>query len=136
VLGYRLYHPSEVKESQVAQLQSFKAELFKALSHPTRIRILELLREGEKSVGELQLALGIEGSTVSQQLAILRMKNLVGTRRAGTVVYYRLNDPQINQLLDAARNVFEAHVIQLRSMTEEGTVGSGPVVQEQSATAR
>jgi DNA-binding transcriptional ArsR family regulator len=135
VLGYRLNHPSEVKKSQVAQLQSFKAELFKALSHPTRIRILELLREGEKSVGELQLALGIEGSTVSQQLAILRMKNLVGTRRAGTVVYYRLNDPQINQLLDAARNVFEAHVIQLRSMTEEGTVGSGSAVQEQSATA-
>lgn len=102
----------------MAQLQSFKAELFKALSHPTRIRILELLREGEKSVGELQLQLGAEGSTVSQQLAILRMKNLVETRRVGTVIYYRLIDPQINHLLDAARSIFEAHVVQLQSMTE------------------
>ncbi|HET7421493.1 MAG TPA: metalloregulator ArsR/SmtB family transcription factor [Candidatus Dormibacteraeota bacterium] len=103
----------------MAQLQSFKAELFKALSHPTRIRILELLREGEKSVSQLQLALGVEGSTASQQLAILRMKNLVDTRRAGTAIYYRLRDPQINDLLDAARRIFEAHVIQLQSLTEE-----------------
>jgi DNA-binding transcriptional ArsR family regulator len=112
----------------VAQLQSFKAELFKALSHPTRIRILELLREGETSVGRLQIELGAEGSTVSQQLAILRMKNLVETRRAGTVIHYRLRDPQINHLLDAARRIFEAHVIELQSMTEPGAAGfrSGP----------
>lgn len=101
----------------MAQLQSFKAELFKALSHPTRIRILELLRSGEQSVSQLQLGLGPEGSTVSQQLAILRMKNLVDTRRAGNAIYYRLRDPQINDLLDAARRIFEAHVIQLQSLT-------------------
>ena len=112
----------------MAQLQSFKAELFKALSHPTRIRILELLREGEISVGRLQMELGAEGSTVSQQLAILRMKNLVDTRRAGTVIHYRLRDPQINHLLDAARRIFEAHVIELQSMTEQEAAGvrSGP----------
>lgn len=57
-------------------LQRFKAEFFKALAHPARIRILELLRHGEKSVGELQQALAGDGSTVSQQLAILRMKKL------------------------------------------------------------
>lgn len=109
----------------MAQLQSFKAELFKALSHPTRIRILELLREGEQSVSQLQLALGAEGSTVSQQLAILRMKSLVDTRRAGTAIYYRLRDPQIKHLLDAARHIFEAHVIQLQSLAEEPVVGAG-----------
>src|SRR5438128_489805 len=59
--------------------QRFKAEFFKTLAHPTRIRILELLRNGEKSVSELQAELDSEGSTVSQQLAILLMKNLVGT---------------------------------------------------------
>jgi DNA-binding transcriptional ArsR family regulator len=99
-------------------LQSFKAELFKALSHPARIRILELLRDGEKSVTEMQLAMSAEGSTVSQQLAILRMKNLVDTRRVGNVIFYRLRDRQATKLLDVARQIFEAHVIQLRSMTE------------------
>ena len=100
-------------------LQTFKAELFKALAHPTRIRILELLREGEKSVSEMQLALSTEGSTVSQQLAILRMKNLVDTRKEGNVIYYRMRDPQVHELLDAARRIFHAHVIQLQSITEE-----------------
>lgn len=100
-------------------LQRFKAEFFKALAHPTRIRILELLREGEKSVTELQLALGPEGVGVSQQLAILRMKNLVDTRRAGTSIYYRLRDAQISQVLDAARAIFDAHVIDLRSIAAD-----------------
>ena len=99
-------------------LQSFKAELFKALSHPARIRILELLRDGEKSVTEMQLAMSAEGSTVSQQLAILRMKNLVDTRRVGNVIFYRLRDRQVNKLLDVARQIFEAHVIQLKSITD------------------
>jgi DNA-binding transcriptional ArsR family regulator len=98
-------------------LQGFKAELFKALAHPTRIRILELLREGEKSVTELQLALGAEGSTVSQQLAILRMKNLMDTRKSGNNIYYRLRDPQVNDLLAVARRMFDVHLVQLQSMS-------------------
>lgn len=107
-------------------LQRFKAELFKALAHPTRIRILELLRDGEKRVSQLQVALAVEGSSVSQQLAILRMKNLVDTRRVGNLIYYRLRDPQVNDLLDAARRIFEAHVIQLQSMTEDSTTPVSP----------
>lgn len=116
------------------QLQNFKAELFKALSHPTRIRILELLRDDEKSVSQLQLELGSEGSTVSQQLAILRMKNLVETRRVGNAIYYRLRDPQIGDLLDAARRIFEAHVIELQSMTE-ATDDVTPVTETPTAAA-
>ncbi len=100
-------------------LQNFKAELFKALAHPARIRILELLREGEKSVTEMQLAMPAEGSSVSQQLAILRMRNLVDTRRDGNVIFYRLRDRQVNKLLDVARLIFEAHVIELQSITVE-----------------
>jgi DNA-binding transcriptional ArsR family regulator len=100
-------------------LQQFKAELFKALAHPTRIRILELLREGERSVGDLQLALESDGSAVSQQLAILRMKNLVDTRRAGNSIFYRLRDPQVNELLTVARHMFDAHVVELRAMVDE-----------------
>jgi DNA-binding transcriptional ArsR family regulator len=100
-------------------LQQFKAELFKALAHPTRIRILELLREGERSVGNLQVTLALEGSVVSQQLAILRMKNLVDTRRAGNSILYRLRDAQVNELLDVARHMFDAHVIEMRAMAAE-----------------
>jgi DNA-binding transcriptional ArsR family regulator len=101
------------------QLQDFKAEFFKALAHPTRIRILELLKDGEKSVSELQLALASEGSTASQQLAILRMKNLVDTRKSGNLIYYRLRDPRINELLAVARQIFDAHVIELQTMAEQ-----------------
>ncbi len=100
-------------------LQSFKADLFKALAHRDRIRILELLRDGEKTVGELQVGLGSEGSTVSQQLAILRMKSLVQTRKAGTLIYYRIRDVQVNQLLDVARAMFDAHLTELQAMSEE-----------------
>jgi DNA-binding transcriptional ArsR family regulator len=100
-------------------LQAFKADLFKALAHPARIRILELLRGSERSVTELQLALGMEGSTVSQQLAILRLRNLVETRKSGTSIYYRLRDPQVNDLLAVARRMFDAHLVQLQSMSTE-----------------
>ena len=105
-------------------LQHFKAEFFKALAHPTRIRILELLEAGEKSVSELQVELAAEGSSASQQLAILRMKNLVDTRKEGNVIFYRLRDRRVNKLLEVARQIFEAHVIQLQSIAgeQEGTV--------------
>jgi ArsR family transcriptional regulator len=62
----------------------FKAEFFKALAHPARLVILEQLREGEKSVQELQLALGLDQSSVSQQLAVLRNRGIVAARREGT----------------------------------------------------
>jgi len=102
-------------------LQQFKAEFFKALGHPTRIRILELLSNGEKSVGELQQEMASAGSTVSQQLAILRMKNVVDTRKAGNLIYYRLRNPLIVDLLEVARRIFVSHVAELGSMTDEGS---------------
>jgi len=84
-------------------------------------RILELLRNGEQSVSELQTELEIEASSVSQQLAVLRAKNIVDTRRAGTSVYYSVRDPQIFQLLDVARDIFNNHLIDLQAMLETHT---------------
>ncbi len=104
-------------------LQAFKAELFKALSHPTRIRILELLRFGELSVSELQVRLGIEASTVSQQLAILRARQIVAGRKEGTTVYYRVTDPQVFDLLDVARAMFDRHVLALQALAEDDANG-------------
>jgi DNA-binding transcriptional ArsR family regulator len=109
------------------RLQTFKAEYFKALAHPTRIRILELLADGEKSVGEIQTGLGSDGAAASQQLAILRLRNIVDTRRAGTSIFYRLRDPEVVQVLATVRRIFEAHVGELRSIVDETPPESEPV---------
>lgn len=109
------------------RLQAFKAEYFKALAHPTRIRILELLADGEKSVGEIQAGLGPDGAVASQQLAILRLRNIVDTRRAGTSIYYRLRDAEVVQVLATVRRIFDAHVGALRSIVDETPPESAPV---------
>jgi len=100
-------------------LRHFKAEFFKALAHPARIKILESLRAGEKSVNELQALLEIDASSVSQQLAVLRAKNIVEARKAGTSAYYRVCDPLVFELLDVARRIFNNHLIDTRSMLEQ-----------------
>lgn len=104
-------------------LQTFKADLFKALGHPVRIRILELLRDGERTVSDLQAALEIEASSVSQQLAVLRMRQLVVGRKEGNRVYYRTADPQIYGLLDLARSIFEQQLTALQEMVAESEAG-------------
>lgn len=107
-------------------LQQFKAELFKALSHPVRIRVLELLRDQERTVTELQGDLQIEHSTVSQQLMVLRARNIVETRKEGTSVFYRVRDPKVFDLLDTARVLFNNHLVSLQNMipSDERAAGS------------
>jgi len=100
-------------------LRNFKAEFFKALSHPARIKILELLRAGELSVTVIQDRLGIESSSVSQQLSVLRHKNIVESRKAGTTVYYWVSDPEIYELLDVARRIFNNQLHTARSTLEQ-----------------
>jgi ArsR family transcriptional regulator len=92
-------------------MQQFKAEFFKALAHPLRIKILELLGEGEKNVNEIQNLVGIEGSAVSQQLMILRAKNIVTGTKDGNRVIYSLRDPMIIELLSVARQIFNNHLV-------------------------
>ncbi len=87
-------------------MQQFKADFFKALAHPLRIHILELLCDGEKNVNELQSLLGSEGSSVSQQLMVLRSKNIVVGRKEGNKVVYSLRDPLMKELLEVAKNIF------------------------------
>ncbi|MFD1674014.1 ArsR/SmtB family transcription factor [Alicyclobacillus fodiniaquatilis] len=88
------------------ELQTFKAEFFKALSNPLRIRILELLRDGDKYVHELQEHMGVDSAVVSQQLAILRNKNIVLGVKDGTKVMYSVKDPLLFDLLDVAKQIF------------------------------
>ncbi|WML44052.1 metalloregulator ArsR/SmtB family transcription factor [Neobacillus sp. PS3-40] len=93
------------------EMQRFKAEFFKALAHPLRIRILELLGEGDKNVNEIQTLVGSEGSSVSQQLTILRAKHIVSGKKDGNRVVYTLKDPMIIELLAVARQIFNNHLV-------------------------
>lgn len=104
--------------NQRQNIQQFKADFFKALAHPMRIRILEALSEGERSVNELQSLLGSEGSAVSQQLSILRNKNVVNGIKEGTSVIYSLRDPLIKELLAVAKQIFDNHLVDAISLLE------------------
>ncbi|NWL87534.1 MULTISPECIES: ArsR/SmtB family transcription factor [unclassified Paenibacillus] len=101
------------------QLQAFKAEFFKALAHPLRIRILELLCEGGRSVTEIQTLLESEGSAVSQQLSILRAKNIVVGVKQGKQVMYSLVDPMVADLLVITKDIFNNHLIHIISIYED-----------------
>lgn len=87
-----------------------KAEFFRVLGHPVRVRILELLRDGERSVGDLQAALEIDSSGTSQHLGALRKQGLLESRRDGTSVFYGVKDPRTFQLLEVARQIITAHL--------------------------
>jgi DNA-binding transcriptional ArsR family regulator len=82
-----------------------KADFFKTLGHPARIRVLELLSEREHSVGEMLPEVGIEATSLSQQLAVLRRAGLVTSRKEGSTVYYSLTSPQVAELLAVARRI-------------------------------
>ena len=98
-------------DTATEELQAFKAAFFKALAHPVRIRMLELLVKGEKNVQELQDALGVEQPVVSQQLAVLRANNIVAGRKEGASVRYSVRDPLIADLLGTARRIFNNHLV-------------------------
>jgi DNA-binding transcriptional ArsR family regulator len=107
-------------------LRQFKAEFFKALAHPMRIQILELLRGGPLSVGQLQEAIGAPASSISQQLAVLRSRNIVATERRGTTVIYHVRDAGLFDLLDVARRIFNGHLsdtIDLLRLVDAEAVG-------------
>lgn len=93
-------------------LSEVKADLFKALGHPARVRVLEVLSEGEHTVSDLQPLVGIESSHLSQQLGVLRRAGLVTTRREGSSVHYALRDPLVADLLSVAKRFL------LRSLRE------------------
>lgn len=88
-----------------APLYQLKAEFFKTLGHPVRIRVLELLCVREHAVSEMLPEVGVEAAHLSQQLAVLRRANLVVTRREGSAVHYSLASPQLAELLHVARTI-------------------------------
>ncbi|WP_431677554.1 ArsR/SmtB family transcription factor [Kitasatospora sp. KL5] len=86
-------------------LYQAKAEFFRTLGHPARIRVLELLQDGPRPVRELLAEMDIEPSNLSQQLAVLRRTNLVTATREGNTVVYEMSTPDVADLLRAARRI-------------------------------
>jgi ArsR family transcriptional regulator len=100
-------------------LRQFKTEIFQALAHPTRIAIVETLRDGEMSAGKLIEKLQLEQANASQHLSILRAKQILVNRKAGNQVFYSLRDPALIEVLDILRRYFYSQLSNTRSMLEE-----------------
>lgn len=94
-------------------MRRFKAEVFQALAHPTRVAIVEYLHQGELSVGQICEKVGVEQANASQHLAILRNKHIVQTRKAGNQIFYRLRDPAFGKVLAALREYFLSHITEM-----------------------
>jgi len=92
------------------------------LGHPARVRILELLRDGERTVGDLQAALGLDSSGTSQHLGALRRQGVLESRRQGTSVFYAVRDPRIFQLLEVARQIITAGLSETHALLAELTL--------------
>lgn len=102
--------PTSETETQLFESQ---AQIFKVLTHPARIAILEILRDGEHCVCHMEAYLGLRQAYISQQLSVLRETGLIQDRRDGWNIFYRVTDPQIYQVLDA--------VLSMTGRTKAGT---------------
>ncbi len=110
-------HPAA--DRGVGELQTFKARFFRALAHPVRIRILEILTHGGRTVQELQDHLALGQPIVSQHLAVLRNQGIVTAQKEGLSVRYTLRDAAVADLLDVARRIFNNHLVGTRDLLRE-----------------
>jgi len=101
------------------KLRAYKASIFQALSHPTRIAILEVLRDGELSARTIQEKLGIEQANLSQHLAILRSRQIVVNRKDGNQVFYSIRNPVLVEVLDIMRRYFQTNLADAIQMLAE-----------------
>ncbi len=100
-------------------LRKFKAQVFQALAHPTRIAIVEALRDGELSAGRLLELLPVEQANLSQHLAVLRARQVLVNRKAGNQVFYAVRDPVLIEVLDLLRRYFYSHLNETLAMLGE-----------------
>jgi len=100
-------------------LRQFKANIFQALAHPTRIAIVEVLRDGELPAGTIIERLGLEQANASQHFSILRAKQIVSSRKEGNQVFYSVRDPLLIEVLDIMRRYFQAHVEEAMAMLQQ-----------------
>jgi len=99
------------------------SKMLTTFAHPIRIRILDCLRGGERGVNELSEMLQLEPANVSQQLTVLRFRNIVTGRKSGSSVFYSVSDPALFKLLDVAKEIFNNQLVGVREMLTEIRVG-------------
>jgi DNA-binding transcriptional ArsR family regulator len=103
-------------DGQAHPIYRLKADFFRLLGHPVRVRVLELLRDGERTVGELQTALELDSGGMSQHLTAMRRQGVLESRKEGAKVYYRVKDPRTFQLLAVAREILASQLEESRSI--------------------
>ena len=111
-------------------MRQFKAGIFQALGHPTRVAIVEFLSLGEMSVGRLCEKVGVEQANASQHLAVLRSKHIVDTRKEGNQIFYRLRDPLLGEVLAKMREYFFAHMAEAMEMLRQEKKEAKKIEQE------
>ena len=111
----------DIEYNRIVQntLRVYKANVFQALAHPTRIAVIEALRDGELSAGKIQERLSVEQANLSQHLAILRTRQLVANRKEGNQVFYSLRHPVLIKVLDIMRRYFQAHLSETVQMLHQ-----------------
>jgi ArsR family transcriptional regulator len=112
-----------------------RAEFLRVLGHPVRVRILELLRDGERSVGELQTELNLDSSGTSQHLGVLRRQGVLETRKEGTSVFYRVRDPRTFQLLESARQIVSSSLEAAQALLSELATPQAPAPRERGGVS-
>ena len=100
-------------------MREYKANVFQALAHPTRIAVVEILRDGELSAGAMQEKLGLEQANLSQHLAILRSRQIVINRKEGNQVFYSLRNPLLVEVLDVMRRYCQSNLNEAIQMLGE-----------------
>ena len=100
-------------------IHQVKADFFRTLGHPIRVRVIGLLRDGEMTVGQLQAELGIDSSGASQHLAAMRRAGILEARKEGTSVHYSVRDPRTFQLMESARQVIGSHLEEANALLGE-----------------
>jgi len=115
-------------------IYQLKADLFRLLGHPVRVRVLELLREGELTVGELQAALELDSSGMSQHLTAMRRQGVLESRKSGVKVHYRVKDPRTFQLLAVAREILTSQLEESSAILVDLAAPAGQVATDGSGT--
>ncbi len=93
----------------MSDLHNSRSDIFKALAHPTRLRILDLLRNGELCVCEIFPALDMEQSNISRHLSILKKEGILSMRKKGLNVYYRVNDPRVYEIIKLCSEILNSY---------------------------
>jgi DNA-binding transcriptional ArsR family regulator len=117
-------------------LHQLKAEFFKTLAHPIRIRVLELLSDRDRAVGEMLTEIGVEPSHLSQQLAVLRRSGLVTATRQASIVTYSLTSPQVADLLAVARRILTSLLSDQIDLLSDLQAETAPRTASRASTRR